>query len=1156
MFVASLAKKAKNCRSNKFFNQNQIKTMILTVGYQNKNGAKSLRAKTWMIMKLTILLLLFFTYQVSAKSYAQKVTIVRKHATLSEVFKAIEQQTDFLFFYDKDLIQKTEPIDITLKNATLQEALSACLKDQPLIYTIVKNTIVIQPKKIFTPEIFQVANISALPPPVEIHGRVVNLRGEPIQNVTILIAGTKIGTTTDNDGRFTLTAPENRNIVLEISSVGFQTKTVKVGKQTEINVTLEEANTALNEVVVVGYGTQKKTSVTAAVSTLKGKDVASTPITNLSNSLGGRVAGVIVRQNNGEPGNDGSDIYIRGISSTGANQPLLIVDGIPRDFKQLDPNTIESFTVLKDAAAVAPYGVAGANGVILVTTKSGKIGGPSVTYNGYAGFQNPTVFPHYVSGYQFGVLQNAAAKNAGLPLPYSDNALQKLKDGSDPDAFPDPNVQRDIITKDAILTNHNIEVSGGTEKVKYYASLGYQFQEGMWPSTNNKKYNLDLNLDAQVTKITKITFGVNGRVQNAHYPSITSGRLFELIGYTHTQNGPLYFSNGVPGTYITSSLLNSGYTKINTTALYSQLSIDQELPFIPGLKAKVTIAYDPTIVMNKLWRIPIHKGTVDTTKHPYVIKDAIFEQTKPSLNQSFTQSYQLTYQASLSYSRLFGNNKISALTLFEAKNNNSLSLAASRRNYNLNIDEISLGSSSNADMTTAGTSSNARQVGLVYRVTYDYANKYLFEASGRYDGSYYFASDRRFGFFPAFSVGWRLSQENFMKNIGWIDNLKIRGSYGEVGALAGTPFQYLSTFNAYGPAYVLGGQAVQAVSERNENNPNITWERAKKSDIGLEGSFWKGLLSFEADYFYEKRSNMLVNPDVIVPSEYGIGLSQVNAGVMKNQGIDISIGSSYSISKDLRVSLSGNFTYAKNTLLKVFETSTTFNNLNRRITDKPLGTQFGLNALGFFQLSDFAPDGTLNKDIAIQPWGAVKPGDIRYEDINGDGKINDNDITKIGDATVPQIIYGISPAILYKGFTLDLFLQGASKANIYLDRQNAWAFYNGMSALVENMNYWTPENTNAKNPRITSGPTTNNTQRSSFWMKDASYLRLKSATLAYTIPSYLSQKISIQSARVYISGQNILTWSKLTNFDPESTAPYSNLYPQQKVITIGLNITF
>ncbi len=352
---------------------------------------------------------------------------------------------------------------------------------------------------------------------------------------------------------------------------------------------------SLDEVVVVGYGTQKKESVTAAISTLKGKEMASTPITNLSNGLGGRVSGVIVRQNNGEPGNDGSNIYIRGISSTGANQPLLIVDGIPRDFKQLDPNIIESFTILKDAAAVAPYGVAGANGVILVTTKRGKTGTPSVTYNAYVGFQNPTVFPKYVSGYQFGLLQNAAAKSSGLPLPYSDKALQKLNDGSDPDALPNPDVYKDLITKNAVLTNHNIEVSGGTEKVKYYAGLGYQFQEGMWPTTNDKKYNLAINLDAQVTNSTKISFNVNGRVQQASYPSITTGRLFELIGYTHTQNGPLYFSNGLPGTYITASLFNSGYSKINTTALYSQLSIEQELTFIPGLKAKGTIAYDPTI---------------------------------------------------------------------------------------------------------------------------------------------------------------------------------------------------------------------------------------------------------------------------------------------------------------------------------------------------------------------------------------------------------------------------------------------------------------------------------------------------------------------------------------------------------------------------------
>lgn len=883
--------------------------------------------------------------------------------------------------------------------------------------------------------------------------------------------------------------------------------------------------------------------------------MASTPVTNLSNTLGGRVAGVITRQNNGEPGNDASNIYIRGISSTGANQPLLIVDGIPRDFKQLDPNSIESFTVLKDAAAVAPYGVAGANGVILVTTKSGKTGVPTVTYNGYAGFQNPTVFPNYVSGYEYGVLQNAAAKNAGLPLPYSEFALQKLKDGSDPDAFADPNVYRDVIKKNALLTNHNIEVAGGTEFIKFYASLGYQSQNGMWPSTNDKRYNLNVNLNAQVTKTTRVTFGVIGRVERASYPSITTGRLFELIGYTHTQNGPMYFSNGVPGSYTTASLFNSGYNKINTTALFTQLSFDQELPFIPGLKAKLTVAYDPTIVMNKLWRLPTHKGTIDTSKRPYVITDGIFEQTKPSLNQGFTQAYQLTYQGSLSYAREFGKSNVTALALFEAKDNNTLSLTASRRNYNLGIDEINLGSSSSSDMTTGGTSSNARQVGLVYRLTYDYNNKYLFEASGRYDGSYYFAPDKRFGFFPAFSIGWRLSEENFMKNIAWINNLKIRASYGEVGALAGAAFQYLSTFNAFGPAYVIGGQAVQAVSERNENNPNITWERAKKRDIGLEATFWKGLFSVEADYFYEKRSNMLVNPDVIVPAEYGIGLSQVNAGIMKNEGIDLTVGSSFSVAKDLQVSISGNLTYAKNTLLKVFETATTFNNPNRRITGKALGTQFGFHALGFFQTADF-DNGVLNKSIAVQPWGTVRPGDIRYADINGDGKINDLDLTKIGDPVVPQVIYGVSPSVRYKGISLDLLFQGVTNANLYLDRQNAWAFHNGMSALKENMDYWTPENPNAKNPRITSGPTTNNTQTSSFWMKDGSYLRLKSATLAYTIPASISEKISIQNARVFLSGQNITTWTQLKNFDPESTAPYSNLYPQQKVISVGLNVTF
>jgi TonB-linked SusC/RagA family outer membrane protein len=945
-------------------------------------------------------------------------------------------------------------------------------------------------------------------------------------------------------------------IVLVFSFIGYLTNEVDVNGRSVVDVSMAEDVQSLEEIVVVGYGTQKKTSVTAAVSTLKGAEIASTPTTNLSNSLGGRVSGVIVKQLNGQPGTDGSNIYIRGISSTGATQPLVVVDGIPRDFSQLDPNTIESFTVLKDAAAVAPYGVAGANGVILVTTKKGKTGAAVLSYNGYVGSQNPTVLPKYVSGYQYAVLQNAAADGAGLAHPYSDEAVQKLKDGSDPDAYPDPDY-RDLIMKNAILSTHNIELSGGTETVKYYGSLGYQYQEGMWPKSNHKRYNLAINIEAQVTKTTKVFLGVNGRVQNLSGTYTPPGRLWEIIGYTHTEHeGPLWFSNGMPGAAITTLVYGDGYLKRNTTALYSQLSLEQEIPFISGLRAKGTIAYDPTIVMNKVWSVPQDKATIDETQTPYVITQNP-PSVKPSLSQGFNQAYQLTYQASLDYAKSFGDNHVTALALFEAKGNDTSRIALSRRNYNLLIDEINMGSSSLADMTTSGTSASARQVGFLYRVTYDYASKYLFEASGRYDGSYYFAPGKRFGFFPAFSVGWRLSEEQFIKDVSWIENLKLRASYGEVGALAGSPFQYLSTYNAYGPAYTFGGQAVQGINERNEYNPNITWERAVKKDIGFEVSLWEGLLDVEIDYFHEKRSNMLVAPDVVVPAEYGIGLSQVNGGVMKNQGIDLSVVSTRSLSKDLQVSLGATFTYARNTLLKIFETPTTFNNPNRRRTGRPLGTQFGWNALGYFQVDDFNADGTLKEGIATQPWGKVQPGDIRYQDINLDGKINDDDHTVIGDPANPQIIYGITPNIRYKAFTLDLLFQGAAQTDFYSNSFRAWAFQNGMSAYEDNFDYWTPENPNAKHPRITSAPTTNNTQTSSWWMTDVSYLRLKTATLSFSVPSAFAEKLRMQNARIYVSGQNVITFTNLTNYDPEATvAAYGNLYPQQKVISVGLNVGF
>jgi len=1117
--------------------------------YYEKTPFKFLSEKTIRVMKLTLLLSILTISQLWAtETYSQmtKLTIKLEDVKISNALREIENQSEFFFLYSPKLIDVEKRVNIDAQNQSIKDILTDIFGKE-VTFAVSDRQIILTPND-------QSEVLSAYQQKRQITGTVTDKNGTPQIGVNVVVTGSTLGTTTDINGKYSIDVPQGSNS-LTFSFIGMVPQEISIGTLSQINVTLAESAIGLEEVVVVGYGTQKKTSVTAAVSPLQGKEIASTPITNLSNSFGGRVSGVIVTQTSGDPGRDASNIYIRGISSTGSTQPLMIVDGIPRDFTKLDPNTIESLTVLKDAAAVAPYGVAGANGVILVTTKVGKTGAPSLTYNGYIGFQNPTVLPKFVNGYQYATLKNAAAQNEGVPLPYSDYALRKLKDGSDPDAFPDPNVW-DLITRNAVLTTHNVELSGGTEAVKYFGSLGYQYQEALWPSTSNKKYNLAINIEAQATKTTKLSLNVNGRVEKAAYPSILPGRIWELLQYVNTKRGPLYFSNGLPGDKIPASIFGSGYDDVNTMALYSKFSIEQELPFIPGFKIKGTIAYDPTIVMDKLWRVPTHiYSIIDTSKHPYQYKDAIFDQTRSSLNQTFNQYNQLTYQASMYYANSFGKNDITVLALVEAKNNNNLSLAASRRNYNLDVDEINMGSSSQADMSTSGTSNASRQVGYLYRVTYNYSNKYLLETSGRYDGSYYFAPGSRFGFFPAFSFGWRISEEDFFKKIGWISNLKIRGSYGEVGALAGSPFQYLSTYDVYGPAYVLGGQAVQAINSRNENNPNITWERARKRDIGLEVTFLKRF-SMEVDYFYEKRSNMLVIPDVIVPIEYGIGLSQVNAGIMKNQGFDLSFSYNYSISKDFEVSLGANFTHARNTLLKVFETPTTYDNPNRRITDRPLGTQFGFHALGFFQPTDFGADGTLNQGIAIQPWGVVKPGDLRYEDMNGDGKINNDDLTVIGNPETPQFIYGISPNIRYKGFSMDLLFQGAAKTDRYLDRHMVWPFYNAMNAYVDNFNYWTPENPDARYPRITSAPTVNNSQTSSWWMYNVSYLRLKSVTLAYTIPSRITEKIKIHDVRIYVSGQNVITWTDLINYDPEGSSAYGNLYPQQKVISVGLNVKF
>lgn len=1018
---------------------------------------------------------------------------------------------------------------------------------------------------------------------LRVTGLVTDEKNAPLANCSVIVKGATSGVSTDSKGTFAIDVPGSKS-VLVVSYVGYLTQEIPVGKEKELTVTLVASSAALNDVVVVAYGTQKKTSVTASVSTIKGDAIAEQPVANISNSIAGRVTGVIAAQSNGEPGTDGSRILIRGISTTGNTEPLVIVDGIPRNYTQLDPNSIASISILKDAAAVAAYGMGGANGVILITTKKGKSGAPSLSYSTYLGWQNPTQLTKFVNAYQYATLFNAANENEGTPHAYSDEDLQKFKDHSDPDGHPDHNVLKELITPNTLLMSHNLSLSGGGERIRYYTAVGYLSQNGAWGPTNYKRYNLTANIDADVTATTKVSLSINGRVEDRHFPGRSSSpSVGDLSIFNQAFRtppiAPLTFSNGLWGGYIGRSaygnIYHSGYNQSTGYTVLNQISIEQQLPFIKGLSVKGVVSYDfnpfnptdPTnpsaaiTSFNRSWLTPIPYYSYDpvTKTYPLAGTDG---PAKPIDSVSYKQSQAFTYQAYINYHNTFGKHDISALVVLESRNTKSSIFGAGRVNYNVTVPELNNGSSNSTDISNYGYSSEAKQKSAVYRITYGYNNKYLLEASGRYDGNYFFAPGHRFGFFPAFSAGWRMSEEGFFKNtFPWISNLKIRGSYGESGALAGSPFQYLNSYTLYGNASVLNGITTQGLYENAEPNVNITWERAKKTDIGLEANLWNGKLTIEADYFSEKRTDMLFAPTVTVPSEYGVGLSQINSGAIKNHGFELTLGTAHRFSNDLNVSLSANVTYARNTLLQVYETKATYNNPNRRITGRPLGTQFGYEALGYFKAEDFDTDGNLKSGIPTQPWGQVHPGDLRYADLTGpdgkpDGKIDDMDQKPIGHPAIPEVLYGFSPGITFKGFDLNLLFQGATSRNFYLSGQAAWPFVNSASAVISTLDYWTPTHQNATSPRVTTQPTQNNTQTSSWWIRDGSYLRLKTGELGYTIPGSVMSRIKIQSLRFYVSGQNLLTWSAIKNFDPEVNVNTGQYYPQQKVVSVGLNVTF
>jgi len=1136
--------------------------------------------------KCILLLVIISSLQSFSKGYSQdKISITLHNASLKTALREIGKKSDYRFLYSDAVIDGFDSkVNLEATDASINQVVAQVLANSDLSFKVNANLVLITKPVAIA---------------ITVKGKVVDAKGQPMPGVTVFEKSNPSNATiTDGDGNYSISVADRTSVVV-IRYVGFVTQEIPVGAQTTINATLAEENATLNEVVVVGYGTQKRSSVTGSISSVKGPELAVAPVPNISNSILGRVSGVTGRQSNGgQPGSAGnSNILVRGISTVGNSNPLIIVDNVRRDnINQVDPNSIESVSILKDAAATAPYGLGGANGVILITTKQGKTGAPAISLSSYYGIQNGTYLPGVLSAPDYMRLVNEAALNyGGTPTKsLSDIANYESLHNADPDKYPINN-PTDIIKKNAPMQSHNVQVSGGSDRIKYYSNLGYFYQDGMFPQINYTRYSYNMNLEAKVTNTTTFQIAINGTSELDHNldPGHNPTNLLRST-YKYIPTDPYKFSNGLWGAsnglspYAT--LQAGGYTKSNYDQQLMSVSLDQKLP-IKGLSAKVVVSYDPSNQYRKLFHKPFYYYSTDLAAAPSARVYSRAASTSEGLvaytylREEYSRGKNFTYQGYLNYHNTFGKHDITGLFVAEARNRRANNFNAQINNYALSVDELNFGSSNKNDYSIGGTSSTESLIGYVYRVSDTYDGKYTVEATGRYDGHFAFAPGKRYAYFPAFSAGWILSQEDFMKNISWINYLKVKGSWGRTGNLVGggNNFLWQESYTLNSNVYAFGaGTATQGTNINSQPNANLTWEIAEKTDFAIESSLFNGKLNLEVGYFKQKRSNMLADPQTTVSKEYGTGLGQVNAGKMESSGIEITAGTQHRFANGLQLSLNGNFTYANNKTIQVFESAATYNNPNRRRTGRALNSQFGYKSDGLFHLSDDKNgDGKITSADGyniVTTWGDLRPGNIKYVDLSGpngvpDGKIDINDETFIGYNPTPLITYGFTLGANWKGFDASFFFQGAAKSAIGTQNFLTVPFSNNSSNTGYEFynNRWTPENDmSAKYPRASPTPYTNDTQGSDFWVKDASYLRLRTATLGYTIPSLVVKALKIKSIRLYVTGQNLLTFSKIKFIDPElaggngsnqnpgtgSGSGSDTAWPIQRTWTFGLNANF
>lgn len=969
-----------------------------------------------------------------------------------------------------------------------------------------------------------------------ISGKVTTVEGLPLNGVSISIKGGSRGTSTNQNGFFEI-ASSKETVVLIFTSVGYKVKEVPARAGQPVNVTLEKDVSSLSDVVVVGYGTQKKVNLTGSVSSISSESLVSRPVGQASAALQGLAPGITVTQSSGRPGGDAGTIRIRGIGTLNDPNPLVLIDGVEGSIDNIDPNLIESISVLKDAASASIYGSRAANGVILVTTKRAKGGKLSVAYNTYVGWQSPTNLPKMVNAVDHMILTNEAYTNTGRSPLYSAAFIEKYRtDGpGNRDQYPDTDWQKELLTGSGLMQSHFISLNGGGEKIRFLTSLGYLSQDGIIESSGFKRFTIRNNADVKFSNKLSLRFDLQLVADVTKEPGPGSKSVFHWMNRIPANQAGQFadgsWGEGWNGVNPIAFTHEGGLQKRKNPSAQINLSLNYKP--VDWLQAEFTVAPRYAEYTDDDFNKAIQTYNYDGT--PLFVAPAV-----SSLKRVSSESFYNNLRATLTFMKKVGDHNVKVLAGASREDFRNDNFSAYREGFIL-PDYPVLNTGSSGTQQNTGTASEWALQSFFGRINYDFESKYLLEVNGRYDGSSRFSAGNKYGFFPSVSAGWRISEEGFMESAKPVINeLKLRGSWGQLGNqnIGNYPF----TSSIVTGSYTFGNQVTNIAALNTLANTDISWETTEMTNFGVDVTVLRNL-SITADYFVRKTRDILYKLDI--PLIIGLAAPDQNVGVVENKGWELGVIYRGAVN-DFKYNINLNVSDVKNKVLDLRGVNRT--GLTTSIEGYPINSIYGLQADGFFQTDAEAA-------AHAKQFGTTAAGDIRYVDQNKDGIINDADNVIIG-STIPRYTYGANLNLEYKGFNLNMFFQGVGKADGYLYQQGIMPFFNGGTVQEQHKDRWTPDNKDATFPRFAFSQT-NNEQNSSFWLKDASYLRLKNLQLGYSLPARISQRAGLTSVRIYANATNVFTIDKFwKGYDVEAPVGRGDEYPQVKVFTLGLDVNF